>query len=70
MTPDLILFPVVIVGIAVNALIMYAIIRVAVTHAMRRARREEWTETYDAKRAVWLHESQRQTLAGQAQQVD
>lgn len=49
--------------------IMYGIIYFAVVQALRRARREAWTETYDSRHATWLHPTQRETLAKQTDQV-
>lgn len=56
-------------AIALNLVILYAIVKAAIVNGMRRARREEWTETYDAKNATWLTEGQRNTLAARAPQI-
>jgi len=56
--------------IVLNLLILFLVIKAAIVQGMRRARREEWTETFDAKNATWLTEAQRQTLAARAPQLE
>jgi len=56
--------------IAINLLVFYLIIKAAIVHGMRRARREEWTETHDARNATWLTVEQRNTLASRAPQLE
>ena len=70
MTPDPLIIPILLISLAVNALIMFAVVYLAIVHAMRRARREEFTETYDTKNATWLTRAQRHTLASREPQID
>lgn len=48
---------------ALSLLILYAIIRVAIVHALRRARREAYTEDHAPELAEWLSSQQRTELA-------
>lgn len=57
------------IALAANLALMYVIVQAAVVNAMRRARREEWTETYDVKHAHWLTDRQRDTLRTRAPQI-
>lgn len=59
----------VLVGIAINLLLLYVIVKAAIVNGLRRARREEWTETHDAKNATWLTDTQRATLAARTPQL-
>ena len=69
-TGSILTLAVALVLIALNLFIIYLVVKAAIVQGMRRARREEWTETFDAKNATWLTEAQRETLAARAPQLE
>jgi len=52
-----------ILGTLLYFVILFAIVQQGVILAMRRARREGWTEENDPENATWLSSRQREELA-------
>jgi hypothetical protein len=48
---------------AIALVVLYYVIQAAIVAALKRARREAWTEEHMPEKAAWLTERQREELA-------